>query len=341
MNFKGNKQQKKLNQATEEVADDLIVHKVDISHSRLIELTKLADQAKPFYDWIENKMKICTGSHKDLDDILHEATEQQLKQCILACFNAMDESKPFLFDGIGRTYPHAKACFYFFAWIIRDAPQQRLAPLITRMRNLDKVTKLEAEVDTLVRLIYEYRENVRSFSWITVREIIIDRLEGSRRSIKGHKLEILCRMALITAFQTYYQTHNNYGTYKNIEISESQVKLALHTFDLHVKLFSNKQAERLLLIPIKTRETEGGGHAHLFSRDVVTAVADTREVLNNSIICLIIIAKNWSSREIESIENLINKVFYFDTNPNSFKGFDDDAQIRLNLFVQELLDGKY
>jgi hypothetical protein len=30
--------------------NDLIVHKINIAHYRLIELTKLADQAKPFYE---------------------------------------------------------------------------------------------------------------------------------------------------------------------------------------------------------------------------------------------------------------------------------------------------
>jgi len=321
--------------------DDLIVHKVDVSHSRLVELTKLADQAKPFYEWVENKVKIHTGSHKDLNEILYDLSEREIKQSILACFNSSDESKPFLFDGIGRMYPHNKACFYFFAWIIRDAPQQRLAPLVSRMRRLDDVSKLDAEVDTLAKLIFEYRDNVKNFSWVTIREVIIDRLEGSRRSIKGHDLEILCRTALVTAFQTYYQTHNNYGRYKAIEIAESQIKLGNHTFDLSVKLKYSDDDERLLLIPIKTRETEGGGHAHLFSRDVVTAVSETREIVKNAAICLIIIAKNWSPREIEGIEGLIDYVFYFDENPNAFGGFNDATQVRLNLFIQELLDGKH
>lgn len=322
--------------------DNLVVHKVDISHPRLVELTKLADQAKPFYEWIENKVKIHTGSHKELNDILYELSESRIKNAILACFNSSDESKPFLFDGVGRMYPHYKACFYFFAWIIRDAPQQRLTPLIARMRRIEgDLTKLDAEIDTIAKLIYEYRENVKSFSWITVREVIIDRLEGSRRSIKGHKLEILCRTALITAFQTYYQTHSSYGVYKTIEIAESQIKLGNHTFDLSVKLKADNKTERLLLIPIKTREIEGGGHSHLFSRDVYTAVNDTRVILKDSVICLVIIAKNWSTREVEGIKELINSVFYFDANPNTFLGFDDSTQIKLNLFIQELLDGGY
>lgn len=36
---------------------DLIVHQVNITNYRLVELSKLADQYKPFYDWVEKKLK--------------------------------------------------------------------------------------------------------------------------------------------------------------------------------------------------------------------------------------------------------------------------------------------
>ncbi|MDJ1181239.1 hypothetical protein PJF56_20465 [Roseofilum sp. BLCC_M91] len=35
--------------------NELIVHQVNITHYRLVELSKLADQAKPFYDWVEKQ----------------------------------------------------------------------------------------------------------------------------------------------------------------------------------------------------------------------------------------------------------------------------------------------
>ncbi len=150
---------------------ELRVHQVDITHYRLVELSKLADQAKPFYDWVEKTAKKQTGSHQSLNEILMGATKQNLSDIILACYGETEENRPLLFDGIGRVYHHAKACFYFFAWIIRDAPQQRLAPLIARMRKLEGIERLAAETDTLVELIYEYKSYVKSFDWMAVREI--------------------------------------------------------------------------------------------------------------------------------------------------------------------------
>ncbi|MDJ0660010.1 MAG: hypothetical protein QNJ42_11055 [Crocosphaera sp.] len=318
---------------------ELIVHQVNITHYRLVELCHLADQAKPFYDWVEKIAKKETGSHKTLNEILLSASKETLFNIIDYCYNESDENKPLLFDGIGRVYPHKKACFYFFAWIIRDAPQQRLAPLISRMRKLENIDKVMAETDTLCQLIYEYKSYVKSFEWLTVREIIIDRLEGSRRSIKGHHLEANVRTALITSFQYYFSVYGNYGIYKKVKIADKQIKIDNHTIDVSAELINrnNGQKERLL-IPIKTRETEGGGHAHIFTRDIMAAIHDIKENNHKHHIAVVIIAQNWSASELENIDDQIDLIFHFDMSPNKFNGFDDDSQIKLNKYIEGILN---
>ncbi|MBS9384784.1 MAG: hypothetical protein HEQ24_11295 [Dolichospermum sp. BR01] len=319
--------------------NDLIVHQVDVTHFRLIELSRLADQAKPFYDWVEKTAKKVTGYHRELSEILMLTGRDDLTAIVNGCYQEVEEKRPLLFDGIGRVYPHNKACFFFFAWMIRDAPQQRLAPLISRMRQIEKIDKLVAETDTLVELILEYRSYVKSFSWLTVREVIIDRLEGSRRSIKGHHLESSVRTAIITAFQNYFSIYSNYGKYKKIDIAESQIKIGNHTIDVSVKLtpLDNSLPESLL-IPIKTRETEGGGHSHIFTRDIIAAVRELKEDESKYYIVAVIVALNWSISELENINNQIDKVYHFNINPNKFIGFDDPSQIDLNRYIQGILN---
>jgi hypothetical protein len=120
---------------------DIIVHQVNVAHYRLVELSNLADQAKPFYDWVEKVAKQVTEYNKGLSEILILSDKSEINQIISACYINEQEEKPLLFDGIGRVYEHTKACFYFFAWMIRDAPQQRLSPLISRMQKLDNIKK--------------------------------------------------------------------------------------------------------------------------------------------------------------------------------------------------------
>ena len=318
---------------------ELIIHEVDIAHYRLIELSQLADQSKPFYDWVEKQAKKVTSSHQSLNDILLKSAVSAIKEIILFCYNDTNQNKPMLFDGIGRVYKHPKACFYFFSWMIRDAPQQRLSPLISRMRKqVNLLDKKSAEVDTLSALIYEYKSYVKSFEWLTIREVIIDRLEGSRRSIKGHHLESSIRIALVTAIQTFFAIHGNYGKYTTVEVAPKQIKIGSHTIDVSAKFISNGDLPDVnLLIPIKTRETEGGGHSHLFTRDIMQAIGDLENDINHYHIVAVIIAQNWSSTEIININNDIDYVFHFKMNPNRFIGFDEDSQIKLNQYIGQIL----
>lgn len=319
--------------------NDLIVHQVDITHHRLIELSRLADQAKPFYDWVEKTAKRLTGSHRDLNDILMSASRSEIASIINTCYQESEVKRPLLFDGVGRVYPHAKACFYFFAWIIRDAPIQRLAPLISQMKKVGDIDKIIAETDTLVGLILEYRTCVRNFSWSSVREIIMDRLEGSRRSIKGSHLETNIRTGIITAFQNYFSVYGNYGKYKKVTIANKQIKIGGHTVDISVDLKPRGKAKsETLLIPIKTRETEGGGHSHLFTRDITVAIRDLKEHGDKYRIIAVIIAINWSATELKNIGDMVDKIFYFNVNPNKFLGFDESSQIELNKYIQGVLN---
>ena len=320
---------------------DIIVHKTNITHYRLIELTKLADQAKPFYDWVERQARRVTGSHRSLHEILLHCAKTDLRNIVTSCYLDQQDEKPLLFDGIGRVYPHPKACFYFFAWIVRDAPQQRLSPLISRMQKADNISKLNAQTDTLVELLFEYRAIVKSFEWPAIREIIIDRLEGSRRSISGHHLETNVRTSLITAIQHYYTIYGHYGKFKNVHIAEKQIKIGRHTVDVSAELTSKIDGRKTrLLIPVKTRETEGGGHSHLFTRDIINAINDIKAAVINYHIVVIIIAENWSVLELATIEDHIDMIFHFDMSPNKFIGFDEESQYTFNRYIQRILGDK-
>jgi len=319
--------------------NELIVHQVDITHYRLVELSRLADQAKPFYDWIEKAAKRITGSPNELSEILMTANRAEIGAIVNACYAELVEKRPFLFDGIGRVYPHGKACFYFFSWIIRDAPQQRLAPLIARMKKAENITGIVAESDSIVELIYEYRACVKGFSWLTVREVVMDRLEGSRRSIKGHNIEASVRVAIITAFQNYFAIYAGYGKYKKIVIADRQIKIGNHTIDVSVELTPvGLGPKEILLMPIKTRETEGGGHSHIFTRDIIAAVRELKEGESKYYIIATIVALNWSVNELGNMNGQIDKVYHFNMNPNKFVGFDEASQVQLNRYIQGILD---
>ena len=320
----------------------LIVSGVDITHSRLVDLTKLADQAKPFYDWIESRFQKHLSRKVSLDEMLRTASKNEIRSAILHCYAAEGEvNLPLLSDGVGRSYPHSKACYYIFAWLIRDAPQQRLGPLIQRVVRNSKKSRIEAEAEALSALIYKYRGNVKTFAWQAIREVIIDRLEGSRRSIKGHEKETVARTALLIAIQTFFENNGNYGKYARVELADGEITIGNETFDVSANLLDAQgKCSRRILVPIKTRETEGGGHAHLFTRDIKSALNAAKYDNANDFLIAVIVAKNWSEREKENIRNLVDHAAIFDLSPNDFTEFSSDEQSKLNSFIASLLKGQ-
>lgn len=192
----------------------------------------------------------------------------------------------------------------------------------------------------LSRLIFKYRSDVKTFSWTAVREVIVDRLEGSRRSLRGHEREAIIRTALIAAFQQYFEVKRSYGVFSTIEIPAQQIVVGNETFDVSV-LLNNQTGEtiRRLLVPIKTRETEGGGHAHLFSRDITTALRNVRISNPNDYLLPIIIAQNWSMREIEGLISISDHIVVVNESPDGFRGFSEHDQSRLNQFIAAILEG--
>jgi len=325
-----------------EMIEILLIAGVDFTHSRLVELARLADQAEPFYLWVEKQFQTALSSTFTLNNILLTSSKTQIQLGVTACYFPLEPvDLPFLFDGVGRTYPHSKACYYFFSWLVRDAPQQRLGPLIYKILKNTGRKRLEVETEVLASLIFHYRSVVNTFSWEAIREVIIDRLEGSRRSLKGHEKETLVRTIVLRAIQHYYAINQHYGLYGGIEIPARQIVVNSETYDVGVHLLNSAgEMVRRILIPIKTRETEGGGHAHLFSRDLLGAIRSVRTHRPDDFLMVVIIARNWSRREAENLAQIVDHLIIVDGWPGDFAGFDKTTEDELNDFIANVFDGR-
>lgn len=318
----------------------LVFQHIDITHDRLVELFQLADHAYPFYQWVEAQLQGVMASRLPLHDLLQEVDHTTLQSAIVACYQAEGQPNvPPLLDGVGRPYPHRKACYYFFAWLIRDAPQQRLSPLIQRISKTTKQPRLAVETAVLAALIVHYRPVVQYFQWEVVREVIATRLEGSRRSLKGHAREVIVRTALLTAIERYRVAHGDYGIYHAVQVLPSQVSVSQQTYDVSATLVGDSDQVVQILVAVKTRETEGGGHAHLFSRDVSSAIRAAKMQGGGRYLVVIIVARNWSAREVAELEQLVDHLAVIDLAPSQFTAFPDDEQQHLDTFIEAILSG--
>jgi hypothetical protein len=126
------------------------------------------------------------------------------------------------------------------------------------------------------------------------------------------------------------------GKYRDFNILAKPIKINNRTYDAAVELRLLNGSPQLIIMPVKTRGTEGGGHAHLFTRDIEQANIDILKVYPNAIIAFVIVSTNWSLEEIKTLEGKYARVFHFNCNPNEFTGFGS-RQREMNMFIEEVL----
>jgi len=118
---------------------------------------------------------------------------------------------------------------------------------------------------------------MQRWDWIAISEVVIDRLEGSRRAIKGTLFEAIVRRHLSSLFENLAVP---------LAIGATEIRLGGETYDVSVV---GRKGQ--ILIPVKTRETMGGGHSMLFTRDIHKSIFAAHEA---GFDCLpIIIAESW------------------------------------------------
>lgn len=126
---------------------------------------------------------------------------------------------------------------------------------------------------------------------------MLARLEGSRRALKGTLFEGIVRRGLERLIRQ---------AELELEVGPSQVRVGDETYDVQVA-----GPAGTLLIPVKTRETMGGGHAMLFTRDIFKSILVATE---QGFRCIpVVIAESWSG-DLEALES--ERYIYIQANPN-------------------------
>lgn len=261
---------------------------------RLKELAIIANLNQSFFDDFTGFLQ--TEGYAELYDFVVEQDTSKAKNTIRKYLDRKVPSNLKLYDGIARPYSHNKAKWLLLGWIFRDAPEQRLRGFLANLSGKPNERKAE-----LLNQVRQYASGIlperERWDWIPIFEVMIDRLEGSRRSIKGNLFEEIVRRNLNAIF-----AKNGIA----LSIDKTQIKLGGETYDVKV---SGKQGT--ILIPVKTRETMGGGHALLFTRDIHKAISVANESGYNCI--PVIIAESWTG-DLTAIN--CKEVVYINKNPN-------------------------
>ena len=116
-------------------------------------------------------------------------------------------------------------------------------------------------------------------------------------AVKGTLFEGIVRRNLLALIQEHKLPLN---------VSDKQVRIKDETYDVQIE-----GENGVVLIPVKTRETMGGGHSLLFTRDIYKSILVATE---NGFNCVpIVIAEAWGGDLAELKSELY---IYIQANPN-------------------------
>ncbi len=267
--------------------------KLILDNLRLRELVSLIHANRPFFD--EFLRFLHSEGYATVHEFVHERDDSKAHKVIAAYLTGKGHAK--LLDGVSQPYDPAKARWYFLAWLFRDAPAQRLGPLVNAVKGKTVPERRAALLNHVRKFAAPLFPDALSWSWPAVAEVMLARLEGSRRALKGNLIEGIVRRELQELFRE---------NKLRLKVGDKQVRIDEETYDVQVG-----GRERSVLMPVKTRETMGGGHAMLFSRDIRESVSAARE---NGYECIpVIIAESWGA-DLESLG--CDKCIRIKSNPN-------------------------
>lgn len=264
-----------------------------LQNLRLAELVAIVRENQKFYEDFVQFLQ--SEGYDSILIFVREESDQKAAQTIVKYLNR--PNNVILYDGLLRPYPNSKAKWYFLAWIFRDAATQRLEPLLQGVPGQNLIERKAYLLNEIRKFVEPLFPEEANWQWPALSEIMLMRLEGSRRALKGGLIEELVRKHL-TLLITAEGLPLNVVTH--------QVKIGDETYDVQVKGEAGT-----LLIPVKTRETMGGGHSLLFTRDIYKSILTATE---SGFTCVpIVIAESWSGNLADLRADLY---LYIQANPN-------------------------
>jgi len=171
--------------------------KLVVENLRLKELILVVNKNKAFYD--EFLTFISRYGYSDIRSFVSEEDEEKVSKIVTDYF--VEDFENNLFDGIARPYNQSKSKWFFITWVLRDAPQQRLQPIVSSIKEGSLNEKRTWVINEIRKFVAPLLPDREQWEWPTISEVMLQRLEGSRRALKGGLFEAIVRAQLIEFFK--------------------------------------------------------------------------------------------------------------------------------------------
>lgn len=280
---------------------------------RLRELTAIVKENRAFFDDFVAFLRA-----EGYESIAAFVSEENDERAGLTISRYLDRpAQATLYDGLLRPYSNGKAKWLFVAWLFRDAATQRLQPLLRSVPGNTEVERRTNLLNIVRKFAAPLFPDEENWQWPAISEVMLARLEGSRRALKGTLAEGLVRRSL----EHIIRIHGI-----SVKVGKAAAKIDSETYDIQVV------GDRgTILFPVKTRETMGGGHALLFTRDIYRSI---QVAIEHGHLCVpIVIAESWTG-DLNSLHSELH--ILIQGNPNQVEALEPLLREKLEGVVQLL-----
>jgi len=129
-----------------------------------------------------------------------------------------------LYDGLLRPYKDAQTRWDFLAWLMHDAPAQRLDPLLSSVPGKDINERRASLLNEIRKFAAPLFPKPGSWEWPAVAEVMLARLEGSRCALKGTLFEGIIRRNLTALFESQSLS---------LSVSNREVRIGGEIYDVY------------------------------------------------------------------------------------------------------------
>lgn len=252
------------------------------ANEKLIELAVIAQKNRTAFDFFLSHL--ADAGFETLHSFVHAPNALMAGAVIESFLDKGLTGEAALLDGLGRPYPARKGAWLLMGWTLRDSPVQRLQSLRSAC---EPDPRLSADAILLNRSRQSAAQALpdREFwTWPAVMLSMLGNLEGSRRALKGYAIEEIVRETLSGSLEKMGLA---------LRPSDKAVTVDGESYDIEVL-----GGSRRLFLSVKTRETGGGGHSHIFSRDIAAAA---RKAQAKGGTCIpVIVSAHWKTNLSET-----------------------------------------
>ena len=142
-----------------------------LANLRLAELVAIVNINKAFYDDFVTYLR--SNGYQTPQDFVNETSDAKAIQVITGFLGRASDAE--LLNGVGRPYANSQARWYFLAWILRDAPAQRLGPLLGSVPGETPESRKAHLLNEVRKFVAPLFPECESWTWPAISEVMLAR----------------------------------------------------------------------------------------------------------------------------------------------------------------------